>query len=142
MMATARKWMWLTMATTLVIGMGVGVLVDRMLLLPTVSSNVRGPSGEGRHGRHRDHADHARRMVERLSDELDLDQEQTEVLAAVVNKNHETAQTFWRESRREFEALREQFRTDVRATLTDEQKVRFDELVESMREKRGDSYER
>lgn len=124
MMASAKKWIGVTLLATLVIGIGLGVLVDRFLLASTVHS--RPSNMERRGGGHREHG---RRMVERLRSNLDLTDEQAAELESVMNENHETARAFWRNSRSEYEALRQQFRADIRELLSDEQRGRFDEMV-------------
>lgn len=125
MVASAKKWMGVTLVATLVIGMGVGIIVDRFLLPVTVHSGSRDVERRGS-GEHRDRG---RRMVERLRSGLDLSDEQAVLLEEVVNENHETAHEFWKNSRQEYETLRQQFRADIRALLTDEQQGKFDEMV-------------
>ena len=126
MVTAAKKWMWTTLVATFLIGAGAGILLARILLIPTVHSNTR--DSERHDGSHRDHS---RRMTERLRSELDLTAEQAAALEDVMNKNHEIAREFWRESRLEFGELRQQFRQDIRSTLTEEQKQRFDRFVET-----------
>ena len=131
MVATARKWMSVTLLATLFIGVGAGILVDRFLLGPTAF----GADFERRSGRGGDHRDHGRHMVKRL----DLKSDQVAELEAVVNRHHETARAFWKDSRSQFETLRVQIRRDIRELLTEEQKVEFDTMVaeyESTREHR------
>lgn len=124
-MASAKKWMGVTLVTTLVIGMGAGILLDRLVLLPTVDSRMSDSRGAGE----RRHRDRGHRMVERLHSRLGLTDEQVARLEEVMNENHETARQFWRNSRKEFETLRQQFRADIRELLTEEQRVTFDEMV-------------
>lgn len=123
-MSAARRWMWATLLVTLVTGAGLGVLVDRLVLLPTVHSSAR--DGSDRRGEHREHG---RRLMETLRAELELSEDQAAALEEVMSANHETARSFWRESRREFDTLRQRFRSDIRALLTEEQNERFDRLL-------------
>lgn len=129
MVTTARKWMGVTLVATLLIGVGAGILVDRFLL----GTTAFGADVESRRGRHEDHT---RRMVERLESRLDLSEDQVAQLAEVMGKHHDTARRFWADSRAEFEQLRQQFRRDIRGLLTDEQQVRFDEMVQEYEQKR------
>ena len=127
MMASAKKWMGVTLLATLVIGMGAGVLVDRFLLASTsrVHSRARDvdrPSGG-------EHSKRGRRMVERLRSGLDLTDDQAGSLEEVMNRNHETAHRFWTNSRQEYETIRQQFRADIREFLNEEQQVKFDQMV-------------
>ena len=127
MMASARKWMGVTLLATLVIGVGAGVLVDRLLLASTAlvhsrARDVDRPSGG-------EHSKRGRRMVERLRSRLDLTDDQAARLEEVMNRNHETAHQFWKDSRQEHETIRQQFRADIRELLNEEQQVKFDEMV-------------
>lgn len=132
-MASTNKWMGVTLVATLTIGVGVGVLVDRVVLTSTaVQSDADDDDRRGG----RDHRDRGRRMVERLRSGLDLTDEQVVRLEDVMERNHETAHEFWRNSRQEYEALRKQFRADIRELLTDEQQVKFDAMVAEYDEKR------
>ncbi len=127
-MTSAKKWMWVTLLATLLLGVGVGVLVDRFLLVPTVLS-----SGSDHPERW---TDRRSRFRARLQEELALGPEQTRDIERVLEGNHEIARQFWAESRREFEALRQQFRSDIRDVLTEEQATRFDALLAERDERR------
>ena len=125
-MASANKWMGVTLVATLVIGIGVGVLIDRFLLAPPpVHSDADDASRRG----DRDHRDRGRRMVERLRSGLELTDDQVTQLEEVMDENHETAHEFWKNSREEYESLRMQFRADIRELLTEEQQVKFDAMA-------------
>lgn len=124
MTSSAKKWIGVTLAATLVIGMGAGILVDRFLLVSTADSGVSDSRERGER-----HRDRGRRMVERLRSRLALTDEQAARLDTVMKENHETAREFWRNSRQEFETLRRQFREDIRELLTEEQRVTFDQMV-------------
>ena len=123
MVASAKKWMGVTLLATLVLGMGAGILIDRFVLASTLHSRDVDRRGGG------DHRDRGRRMVERLRSGLDLTDDQAARLEEVMNENHETAHEFWKNSRQEYEALRKQFRADIRELLTDDQQVKFDAMV-------------
>lgn len=127
MMASAKKWMGVTLLLTLVIGMGAGVLGDRFLLAST--SMVRSRAGDVDRPGGGEHRERGRHMVERLRSRLDLTDDQAARLEEVMNRNHETAHQFWKDSRQEYETLREQFRADIRELLTEEQQVKFNEMV-------------
>ncbi len=138
MVATARKWMSVTLVATLFIGVGAGILVDRFLLGPTAF----GADVERRSGRGGDHRDHGRHMVERLEERLGLESDQVAELEVVMNRHHETARAFWKDSRSQFETLRVQIRRDIRELLTEEQKVEFDTMVAEYESKREHGRER
>lgn len=119
------KWMWMTLCATLVIGVGIGILFDRVVLERAVHSDNADRSERS----DSDHDKRARRFREHLQRELELTPEQAERLEVVLGKNHETAHAFWEASRREFDELRQQFRKDIREVLTDEQRTKFDRLL-------------
>ena len=127
MMASAKKWMGVTLLATLVIGMGAGVLVDRFLLASTsmVHSRARNVDRRGTG----EHSERGRHMVERLRSGLDLTDDQAARLEEVMNRNHDTAHQYWKDSRQEYEAIRQQFRADIRELLNEEQQVKFDQMV-------------
>ncbi len=68
-------------------------------------------------------------MVERL----DLRADQVVKLEAVMNRHHEAARAFWKDSRSQYETMRVQIRHDIRELLTEEQKVEFDTMVGRIR---------
>jgi len=138
MVATARQWMSVTLVATLFIGVGAGILVDRFLLGPTAF----GADVERRSGRGGDHRDHGRHMVARLEERLDLRADQVVKLEAVMNRHHEAARAFWKDSRSQYETMRVQIRHDIRELLTEEQKVEFDTMVAEYESNREHGRER
>ena len=130
MMASAKKWMGLTLLATLVIGMGAGVLVDRLLLASTLTGlTVHSRARDADRPRGGEHSKRGRRRVERLHSGLDLTDDQAARLEEVMNRNHETAHQYWKDSRQEYETIRQQFRADIRELLNEEQQVKFDQMV-------------
>jgi len=134
MVTTTKRWMSVALLSMLAIGVGAGILIDRLVLAPTVSSDVR--AGDGHH------RDHGGRMVARLRERLDLTEKQASELEEVMNRNHETARQFWSESRDEYEALRKQFRRDIRELLTEAQRREFDDMVSEYEQKRRSRHDR
>ena len=120
-MTSSRKWMWVALGLTLIVGMGLGVALDR-LLLETESSH--------RHG------ERSAKLLAKLTHELDLDAEQKAALETTIASNRERAHAFWSESRAAFDTLRQEFRQDIRVLLNPEQKEKFDEMVAREDEKR------
>jgi hypothetical protein len=132
-MQSGNKWMGASLVATLVLGAGAGVLVDRLVLLPGTSSRAAADAGTNRD----DHDQRRRRFRDRLHQELHLSVEQQGKLDEVLNANHDIAERFWDDSRRQYEDLRLTFRQDIRALLTDEQRARFDEMVAAIDERRA-----
>lgn len=120
-MTSSRKWMWATLGLTLIVGMSLGVALDRLLL--------------EREGYHR-HREQGAKLLAKLTDELELDSEQQATLEKTLASNRERAHTFWNESRAAFDKLRQQFRQDIRVLLNPEQKRKFEEMVTREDEKR------
>ncbi|MFQ5789116.1 MAG: Spy/CpxP family protein refolding chaperone [Acidobacteriota bacterium] len=114
----SRQWMWLTLALTLVLGMSVGILLDRWVLDPHEGWQSRG---------HR-HRDRGERLLSRLDEELGLSAEQRARLEKLLADNREKAHAFWKETRDAYSQLRQEFRHQIRALLSAEQQERFDEL--------------
>ncbi len=129
-MTSAKKWMWITLLATLLLGVGLGVLVDRFVLVPTVLSSGSDHAERWKDRRSRFHA--------RLEEELALGPEQSRDIERVLEGNHERARQFWAGSRQRFDALRQQFRSDIRAVLTEEQATRFDDLLAERDARRKD----
>lgn len=123
-MDAKTKWVGISLAAVLFLGVGVGVLADRFLLLATVESATNLDSN-----RAGGHDDHVKRFRARLQHELDLTDEQKTRLDQVLERNHETAERFWRDSRTRFDELRMTFREDIRGLLSAEQRGKFDEML-------------
>ncbi len=114
-MKPARKWMWVSLVLTLIVGVGMGVAIDRLVL-----------ERDGRGGGRRDRG---ARLAERFNRELQLTSEQQAAVEAALASNRERAREFWSQSQASFETLRSEFRQDIRALLNPEQQERFDEMV-------------
>jgi hypothetical protein len=68
-------------------------------------------------------------LLEGLSKELDLSSRQSDEIAAFLEARRQGAHAFWESSRDAYCEMRDGFRSDLRALLDDEQKVRFDALM-------------
>jgi len=128
MKPASRTWMWASLVLTLIVGVGIGVAVDRVAL--------------ERAGDRGDRRDRGERLSARLARELDLTSEQQAKVEAVLAANRERARQFWRESQASYETLRQEFRQDIRALLDPEQLARFDEMVRRDDERRRRREER
>jgi hypothetical protein len=122
MKTASRKWMWASLCLTLILGTGLGVAVDRLLL--------------ERQGEDADRQERGARLVQRLSRELELTPQQQAAVEATLASNRERARQFWDASRASFEKLREEFHQEIRAQLNAEQQRRFDEMVQREDERR------
>jgi hypothetical protein len=114
-MEPARKWMWVSLLLMLIVGIGMGVAMDRLVLERGARGGDRRERGSG--------------LAERLNRELQLTPEQQAKVEAALAANRERARGFWRDSQTAYETLRNEFRQDIRALLNPEQQARFDEMV-------------
>jgi uncharacterized membrane-anchored protein YhcB (DUF1043 family) len=110
-MMRSRKWMWVALFLTLILGMSLGVLLDR---------NLTGQRSQG---------DRRTSFKERLESELQLSPEQKEELEKVLTANRARADDFWKQTRSSYAELRQEFRQLIRALLTPEQQERFDAMM-------------
>lgn len=110
----SRKWMWATLVLTLVLGVSLGVLLDRNIDFQSRDGNRQSRSG---------------RFLSMLETELDLSSEQKEDLTKVLAANREKADAFWREARSSYAELRKEFRQQIRSVLNPEQQERFDAMM-------------
>ena len=132
-MPGSRKWIWLSLALTLVVGMSLGVAVDRLVVPPNeVPVSDRAP----RRGR-----EQARKLVAWLDKELNLTPEQEAKLEELRIANREKAHTFWKDYQKSYSRLRREFRQEIRSLLDPQQEKRFDALLERIdarRKKKND----
>ncbi len=123
-MMRSRKWMWATLVLTLILGMSLGVRLDRNLHFWS-----HGHDSESR----------SRRFMSMLEKELELSSEQKENLTKVLAANREKADAFWSDTRNSYAELRKEFRKQIRSVLNPEQQERFDAMmaeVDARREER------
>jgi hypothetical protein len=131
MLMRSQKWMWVTLLLTLILGLSLGVLLDRFVL-----KEARGDTRESREGRN-----HGERFIDHLQSELKLSTEQRENLEQLLTVNREKADAFWKETRSSYTELRKQFRQDIRDLLAPDQQKRFDEMLaaeDARRKKRNE----
>jgi hypothetical protein len=118
MLTRSQKWMWVTLLLTLVLGVSLGVLLDRFVL-----SEARGDTRQSRE--HRSHE----KFIEHLESELKLSSDQRGNLERILAVNREKAEAFWKETRSSYGELRKEFRQDIRDLLNPDQQKRYDELL-------------
>ena len=128
MKPASRKWMLSSLLLTLIVGMGMGVAIDRLAL-----------EGNGRGG---DRRNRGARLAARLNSELQLTPEQQANVETALTSNRERARQFWSESRSAYETLRREFRQDIRELLNPDQQQRFDEMIRRDDERRQQREER
>ena len=119
----ARLWLAVFVLVVFVAGMAAGTLFTRRVEFfrgPRIEDfNRRGPAPFARPPEER--------MIERLSRELDLSDEQRRQLDQVLAERRTRLQDFHESVRTEFEQEQRGLRDAIRSVLTDEQRVHFDE---------------
>ena len=141
-MIPSGRWMWLSVGLTLAVGLGVGVIADRLLLQPTIPSEQRQRErspywfycGPGLTDVEKDPAypfteRYRRVLVERLSEELSLAQDQQQRLEELLNQRRATARQFWDETRTYYCYLQARFRAEIQDLLEEEQKEIFADML-------------
>ena len=122
MKPASRKWMWASLLLMFVVGMGMGVAIDRLV----IDGDGRPPGG----------GDPRARLVARLNSELGLTPQQQAEVEAVLDASRERARALWRESQVAHESFRNEVRQNIRALLEPEQQERFDEMIRRDDERR------
>ena len=128
---------------------GIILLLTSMILL---SSNLLaqqrqgGQQREGKGGPQMPSETQINEMVEELSTELSLsDDQKTEIIVLYTDHFAEAKASMssgQRPSREEMESLRSDFEDEVKSLLTDEQKTLFDEFNEKNKSKAGEQRQR
>ena len=125
----SRKWMWVTLFLTLVLGMSLGVMLNELVM-----GGERGERSE--RSQDGDRKDRSARFKTWLEKELDLSSEQIANLEKVLDAYNEKSREIWSQSQNAYRDLRTEFRQEVRDVLNPEQKKRFDEMMAKHDERR------
>ncbi len=143
MQLVTRVWMTAALGVTLVLGLSLGILLDRFALTTPETHVVSEPAeaaggGRGREARsdRTDNRRHREPLLDRLTRELELTSVQHDSLETVLSANRERARASWRDWRGQYDAMREEFRDDIRAVLSDAQSTEFDEMLARDEERR------
>ncbi len=124
----SKAWAMALLLAALLVGAVGGVALDRLLISrEATAAPGRARSGEG---------DWRRDYLGWLSTELQLDAAQQEHVGAIVERHRELTSALWRETRPRFDELRQRLRDDIRQELTDEQRVKYEELLQRHSERR------
>jgi len=124
----SRKWMWVTLLLTLVLGMSLGVMLNELVMGgERGEQNERGErSGPSQDS---DRKERSQRFKTRLEKELELVPEQVTNLEALLDDYNEKSRGIWSQSQEAYRDLRMEFRQELRGFLNPEQQKRFDELM-------------
>ncbi|MDA0841469.1 MAG: hypothetical protein O3B01_05930 [Planctomycetota bacterium] len=152
---SSSNWIVALLMVNLGLGVAIGILVDQHLLAPaqaiedSMKPNSRIPRPEGMQRPSQGGAPSPRNkemILNKLSEELQLDDAQRGSLSSLFDKHHNVQKEFHHQMRQEMMQQRKTFMTEVEAFLTVEQAQRFREIrskidhkrMEMMRMKRGD----
>jgi hypothetical protein len=145
---SGKSWMWSSLALALLAGVGVGILADRALFAGRpVFADAQAPKKapplwficDGRGSL--DVEDEPgylynerfrARLLEGLGKELGLTPEQHEEVEAFLEARRHGALAFWESSREAYCEMRDGFRSDLRALLDEEQRTRFDAMMDDV----------
>jgi hypothetical protein len=144
---SVKSWMWSSLSLALVVGVGLGVIADRVLLVgaPAYADAARTAAQktpplwficdqqgsldvEDEPG-YLYNKNFRAKLLEGLSKELDLRADQHAQIEAFLEQRRQGAHEFWERSRHSYCGMRDGFRQDLRAMLDDRQQVRFDDLM-------------
>ena len=143
---SSKSWMWSSLSLALLVGVGLGVTADRVLLSDRVayadaeaapqkspplwficdqrgSLDIEDEPGYLYNKRFRD------QLLEGLSKELGLTPDQHAEVDAFLEERRHGAHEFWENSRHTYCDMRDGFRHDLRAMLDTGQQLRFDSLM-------------
>lgn len=141
-----KSWMWSSLSLALLVGVGLGVIADRVLLAdrPAYADAAAAPQkttplwficeqrgsldiesepGYLYNQRFRD------QLLSGLSKELGLTPDQHAEVDAFLEERRHGAHEFWENSRHTYCDMRDGFRADLRTMLDPSQQVRFDKLM-------------
>ena len=115
------KMNWHVIAISLLIGFSAGILFGQ-------NQKFCGPWKHG--GSMKEH------MLKKFNRELHLTEEQKQKISAIFDAKHPRMMALHEEGRPKFEAIRNETQAEIRAVLTPEQQVKFEELTAKMESRR------
>jgi hypothetical protein len=128
MIGKSKAWALALLVGVLLMGGVAGAAIDRML----VGRSAAAQSAERRDA----DRDHRRSYVDWLAAELELTDEQRTSIEGLLEGYREQVSGQWQEMRPRFEEMREQFRSEVRTVLTQEQIENYEALLSQEAERR------
>jgi hypothetical protein len=152
--------MWSSLSLALLVGVGLGVIADRVLLsgLPVFADAEAAPEKKApplwficddrgsldieEEPGYLYNKRFRAKLLEGLGDELGLTPEQHAEVEAFLEERRHGAHEFWESSRHAYCDMRDGFRHDLRAMLDEEQKHRFDHLMSEIDRHQAELVER
>jgi Spy/CpxP family protein refolding chaperone len=118
----SKAWALGLLVGVLLLGAVAGAAVDRVLLRDAAVTQTR----ERRDG----DRDRRTRYIDWLTAELGLTEQQRAQVDAIVERNREQVAALWQETRPRYEELQSHLRQEIREILNDEQRAKYQELLE------------
>ncbi len=149
MLRPDRRWMWTSVALTLLVGACLGVVIDRLLIRPpnvladqptstgpppwfVCNQGTADPENEPGYL----YPERFRKgLLEGLSRDLNLSAIQHRDLEAMLEDARQGARNFWEDSRHAYCDIRDAFRSSIREILSPDQRVDFDHILAALDQK-------
>lgn len=130
-----HRWLAALLLMNLLLGVILGILVDQYLLTPAEAhpgpGGTQRPQGAGSwKPPSREH------LVLRLDRELVLTQEQREAIGRLYDLARDREREWFQKQRGQFQEMRQGLFGEIEVLLTDEQKVKFQEMIKQMEQRR------
>ncbi len=119
-----KFWIILSFIVVFIVGALAGVLIDKHLL-----------PAKGK--QHRDRRPVRFPTLEIMAEELKLTSEQEEAIRGVFRNNEESLKKFNRLIHERISAIRSQLKEEIKNILTEEQKIKFEEMINRYIKQRG-----
>lgn len=128
----SRKWMWVTLLLTLILGMSLGVMLNELVL----GGEKAERNERSERSNDSDRKSRSQRFKSWLAKELELAPDQVAQLEKLLDAYNEKSRQISSQSQRAYHDLRMEFRQEVRTLLSPEQTERFNAMMARHDERR------
>ena len=136
----SKGWAIGFLAVVLLFGGVSGAALDRAFVRRAETAE-RQRRSDDREARRDGARDRRQGYLSWLSSELTLTTEQQTQVQTIVEGYHEQVSALWRETNPRFESLKSQVRAEIREVLDEEQKAKYQALLEKQAERRRNNRE-
>ena len=151
-MLSPRSWMWSSLGLAVLVGACLGVIVDRLVLREDSAfadvtprsephwflCNEQGSLNIEEEPGYLFSEDIRTRILGGLRDELGLRPEQFALLESYLEESRHGAHEFWENSRHAYCDIRDAFRSEIRELLDEQQRVRWEEMLQEVDRRESD----
>jgi len=131
----SKGWAIGFLAVVLLFGGVSGAALDRAFVRKAETTE-RQQRQDDRESRRDGSRDRRQGYLDWLSSELDLTADQKTQVQTIVESYHEEVSALWRETNPRFESLKSQVRAAIREVLDEDQKAKYEALLEMQAERR------